>query len=82
MKNNKLDLNDLENVSGGAIFNASNISGADKNNPIELINAKGDTMKRFSDMNEAIKYAKDNGYSTQQLTWDEVCSRRQDATKG
>lgn len=76
----KIDLNELENVSGGLIFNASNISGADPAKPWEVIdNKNGNVLARFASKNEAIANASQYGsnpYNAMEVDWDAVTRLR------
>ena len=76
-KNNRLDDQSLDNVSGGYLFNSSNIIGADKDRPWEIIDDKGDVKGRFSDYGEACRNAKAMGLTDDAIGWDEVQRRRQ-----
>ncbi len=55
----------LEGVSGGLIFNASNISGADPNNPFEVLDdSNGQVLARANSYDQARQYAEHMGKST------------------
>lgn len=72
----KLNDEELDNVAGGFIFNAVNISGADKNNPWEVINEKGDTIGRYSTKEEAIYNAGKQNQNYIELNWNQVVDLR------
>ena len=72
---NELNDADLEKVvggRGGGIFNASDISGADRKKPWEVIDKHGDVVTRCASRDEAIFEAgrKDQGYK--ELSWENV----------
>lgn len=67
---NRLDDNALDNVAGGYVFNAQYITGADRNNPWEVIDNNGDTVARFASKDQAMGYASGRGLSTQEISWD------------
>ena len=73
---------ELRSLSGGVIFNASGIIGADPYNPWELIdNYNGNVIARFRTKEDAIryshdKYGYDNAMDTLEINWDQVCSLR------
>ena len=63
---------DLENVSGGLIFNASNIAGADPTHPWEVIdNKNGTVLARFQTRDQAVAAAQQYGAG--------ACQHRRDA---
>ncbi|MBR1524746.1 MAG: hypothetical protein IJ641_09885 [Lachnospiraceae bacterium] len=71
--NTKLDEDDLENVSGGVIFNATGIIGADSNNPWELLDdTNGSTLGRFPTRDDAIAAAGAKGKNHMEINWDQV----------
>ena len=73
---------EIRNISGGLILNATGISGADPYNPWELIdNYNGNVLARFSSKEDAIKYSHDkygygNAMDTWEVSWDQVCNLR------
>ena len=79
-ENNRINDSELENVSGGFIFNATNIAGSDPNRPWEVIdNKNGNVLNRFSTRGEAEACAKSYGsltYNAMEINWDDVCSLR------
>lgn len=82
MINEKNMMNDeaLDNVTGGLIFNASNISGSDPNRPWEVIdNKNGNVLARFASKDDAIANAKQYGgnpYNVMETDWNTVVSLR------
>ena len=80
--NEKNMMNDeaLSNVSGGLIFNASNISGSDPARPWEVIdNKNGNVLARFANKDDAIANAKQYGgnpYNVMETDWNTVVSLR------
>ena len=80
MDDKKLNDSELENVSGGFIFNASNISGSDPSRPWEVIdNKNGNVLNRFATKEQAWSCASSYGgstYDTMEINWDDVCSLR------
>ncbi len=79
---NKLNDSDLENVSGGFLFNARNISGSDPANPWEVIdNRNGNVIARFNNEQAAKAYCQQqwggaNTYDTMEINWSDVCALR------
>ena len=72
MKNMLTD-DELNNVAGGVIFNASGISGADHNNPWEVLDDKtGDVRGRFANRDDAVAYAGRMGQNHMEVNWDQV----------
>ena len=72
----KISDDDLNNVSGGCVFNASNIAGSDPRNPWEVIdNHNGNTIGRFPTkqqvIDEARKYGSDP-MNTMEINWGQV----------
>ncbi|MBQ9361516.1 MAG: hypothetical protein IJT96_10840 [Lachnospiraceae bacterium] len=71
--NGKLNDDMLEGVSGGVIFNASGIIGADNNNPWEVLDDKnGNTLGRFSNRDDAVAAAGRLGQNHMEVNWDQV----------
>ncbi len=77
---NKMNDSDLGNVTGGLIFNASNISGSDPLRPWEVIdNKNGNVLDRFATRAEAEARARQfgsNEYNVMEVTWDGLVSLR------
>lgn len=73
---------ELRNLSGGVVFNATNIIGADPDNPWELIdNYNGNVIARFKSKDDAIQYSHDhygygNAMDTMEINWDQLCDLR------
>ena len=72
LKNMKINDEETGNVSGGAVFDATNIPGSDSILPYEVINEtdrvfgnfkKGDVVARFDNPNDAAEYARRHGLS-------------------
>ena len=81
--NNKIDDNDLENVSGGVLFNSTGISGADPEKPWEVLDDHtgeiiyfNGVKQVFKTRKEAIEAAKRLGLNTMEFTWDQVLEKR------
>ncbi len=73
----KLDEELVAKASGGVIFNASNIDGADKNNPWEVLDDNnGQTLGRFSNRDDAIAAAGKLGKNHMEVNWDQVLQLR------
>lgn len=70
--NKKLSEDELDQVSGGQIFNATNIIGHDKDKPWDVLNDKGEVIGRGADRDEAIWIAGQKGVSRDEIQWDEV----------
>ncbi len=78
---NKMNDSDLENVSGGLIFNASNISGADPTHPWEVLdNKNGNVLQRFTNQQDAQNWVRNtygaNALNTAQVDWNYVQALR------
>lgn len=86
VKNFKINDDDLDNVSGGALFDAAGVAGSDPNNRFEVINntdniimgkyKKGDVVGRYDNPGEAAQAARDLGLSDTFIGWDELKSLR------
>lgn len=73
----KLDEELVAQASGGVIFNAVNIEGADKNNPWEVLDDNnGQTLGRFSNRDDAIAAAGKLGKNHMEVNWDQVLQLR------
>ncbi len=71
--NGKLDEAMLDGVSGGVIFNASGIIGADSNNPWEVLDdTNGNTLGRFPNRDDAVAAAGKLGKNHMEVNWDQV----------
>ncbi|MCR4922666.1 MAG: hypothetical protein K5931_01515 [Lachnospiraceae bacterium] len=76
-KDNKLSDDMLENVNGGNVFYAGNISGADMSKPFEVINdVTGDVVERHSNLEQAIQGARSYGISPDLINWDNLQDKR------
>ena len=78
---NKINDSNLENVSGGLIFNASNISGSDPANPWEVIdNKNGNVLARFNNEQAAKDYVTRTygsyAYNTMEINWNDLVALR------
>ena len=73
-KVNGIDDDALEGVSGGEIFNASNIAGADPNNPFEVLDdSNGQVLARANSYEQARRYAEHMGQSIEYTDdWNRV----------
>ncbi len=75
----ELDDQELAKVTGGrggGIFNAKDISGADKEKHWEVIDAKGDVVARCSSRDEAIFQAGRNDLDYKEVNWNDVVKMR------
>ncbi len=76
----KIDENELGKVSGGLIFNASNISGSDPANPWEVIDNKtGNVIARYPTRDQAVSKAQSYGgnpYNAMEIDWNSLVSLR------
>lgn len=72
--NGKVSDEDLKEVSGGLIFNASRISGSDPYNPFEVLDDRtGDVLARASTYDQAFQYACSMGKSVEYTEdWNRV----------
>lgn len=72
----KLNDNDLENVSGGLLFYAGDVDGSKKGKPWEVIdNYNGNVVRRFADYDEAYDYARSFGgdpENVREIKWGEL----------
>ncbi len=69
---------DIEKITGGLIFYAGNINGADPNRPFEVLDEKGDVRYRAVDYNEAYRVAGEMGYNQDYTdNWDLIQVIRQ-----
>lgn len=69
----RIDDSNLENVSGGVIFNSSGIIGADKNNPWEVLDDRnGNVIGRYATRDDAIANAGKSGQNHMEVNWDQV----------
>ena len=78
---NKMNDSDLENVSGGLIFNASNISGSDPSRPWEVLdNKNGNVLQRFTSQADAETWVRTTygagALNTAQVDWNYVQALR------
>lgn len=76
----KINDQELENASGGLIFNATNISGADPRNPWEVIdNKNGNVIARFATRDQAVAKASSYGsnpYNAMEIDWNALQNLR------
>ena len=82
----ELDEDQLDSVSGGALFDAANVSGSDPQNRFEVINdtdrivlgqyKKGDVVGRYNNPTEAAQTARDLGLSDTFIGWNELNNLR------
>ena len=81
LKNMKINDEETGNVSGGAVFDATNIPGSDSSLPYEVINEtdrvfgnfkKGDVVGRFNNPDDAAEYARHLGLSDGFIDLNEV----------
>ena len=64
----------LEGISGGYIFDASVLNAPNSINasPWQVIDKKGNVVKRCETEEDARKYAMAHGYTTDVLNWDQL----------
>lgn len=76
----KINDQEIGEVSGGLIFNASNISGADPTKPWEVIdNKNGNVLARFATRDQAVANASQYGanpYNAMEVDWNAVTKLR------
>ncbi len=76
-KNCGLDPALLEGVTGGVVFDASGISGADPNNPFEVLDDKNGTkLGAFKTRDAAMAAAGMLGQNHMEVNWDQVLELR------
>ena len=79
-KDKKLVDEQLEEVTGGVIFNSSGIIGADPNNPWEVLdNRNGNVLCRFNNKADAERQAKSYGggaMDSLEVDWNQVLKLR------
>lgn len=77
----KINEDELEKVSGGAIFYAGNVAGHNNGAPWEVINdsdriidgkKRGDVLGQFSSSDEAAEAARRYGLSDTEIGWNRV----------
>ena len=72
----KLTEDELDDVAGGMIFNASGVAGSDPNFPWEVLNNNNcSVLGRFPTKDAAVKYAQSFGkdpYNAQEVDWATV----------
>ena len=77
----KLSEDDLENVSGGIVFDAHDIVGGDEDfdHVWQVLDDKtGRVLQRCSTRDDARQWARDNNQNRMEITWDQVCQLRND----
>ena len=73
----KLDESLLEGVTGGVVFDATGISGADMSRPYEVLDDKnGAVLGRFTTMADARTAAGFISQNHVELNWDQVLELR------
>ncbi|MCR5591484.1 MAG: hypothetical protein K6F73_08095 [Lachnospiraceae bacterium] len=73
----KLDESLLEGVTGGVVFDARDISGADPSHPFEVLDDKnGTVLGRFTSMNDAMYAAGTISQNHMVVNWDQVLQLR------
>ena len=71
--NGKLNEAELDGISGGVIFDATGIDGADSGNPWELLDdTTGNTLGRFPTRDAAVAAAGAKGKNHMVVNWDQV----------
>ena len=86
LENSKsINENDLDQVNGGRILNATGMAGCDIKNPWEIVdNVTGQTLYRYNCKEAAIvdavkKWGGDNYDDVRDITQDEVIAKRKAA---
>ena len=70
---NEMDDSRLEGISGGVLFNAAGIIGADPNNPWEVLDDKtGNVIARFPNRHDALAATGKFSENHMEITWDQV----------
>ena len=79
----KLSEDELDGVSGGAIFNASNIIGSTEGKPWEVLDDKGNIKRdkdgnelRFASRDDAVAAAARAGVGYNEVDWGWVVDHR------
>ena len=67
----------LEDISGGGIFYAKDITCSDPNNPWEVIDDYGNVIGRYPTYNKAVYYAGYNRVSMDEYSWKELNDLRE-----
>lgn len=75
-KDNKLNEEQLENISGGYIFCSQGISGADPDYSWEVLDEHGNVKGKFESYKKAQEQAGLMGYSDTVIDWNYVCDLR------
>ncbi len=73
---NKINDNDLEQISGGQIFYAKGISGSDPDKPWEVVNEKGEVIDRADSKEYAIWLAGKHNVNFEEVDWKKLCEMR------
>ncbi len=73
---NRINEEELESVSGGAIFYAEGISGSDPANKWEVVNDKGEVLDRTDSKEKAIWLAGKNNVNFDEVTWEDLRKMR------
>ncbi|MCR4740229.1 MAG: hypothetical protein K5886_08200 [Lachnospiraceae bacterium] len=77
--NGKINDDALNEVNGGVdfyLFNAQNIIGSTVGQPFEVLNARGDKVASFSNVDDAKRYLGSNKYLDLGEDWNIVCQLR------
>lgn len=69
---------ELEEIAGGYIFYALGHNDWFSNEQWELLDKKGNVIGRFRSRDNAVKAAKDFGYSTKELDWVPIGAKSAD----
>ena len=62
----------LGQVSGGALFNAVNIEGSDRDNPWEVLDERGNVLERRRTRDEALYQAGVHRVDPREVSWEDV----------
>ena len=77
----RLNDDDLDNVSGGIIFDAYDIVGGEEDfdHVWQVLDDKtGRVLQRCSTRDDARRWARANNQNRMEVTWDQVCQLRDD----
>ena len=73
---NQISDEQLDKVAGGYIFDASVLECSDPARPWEVLDNDGDVLERCQTREEAAAKAKEFGYTTWEISWEEVQTLR------
>ena len=73
----KLSDGQVEGIAGGYIFNSKVLTEGYDPNPWEILDEKGDVVDRWDTKEMAERIASGRGFSTEELTWEQVIKLRE-----